>query len=42
MPAQATGSLTGHHSFSRGLGTSLGPLLGGIAVSTLDGVFAGT
>jgi MFS family permease len=42
MPEEAHGSLTGYYSFSRGLGTWLGPLLGGIAVTALDGPFAVT
>jgi MFS family permease len=42
MPEDAHGALTGYYSCSRGLGTWLGPLLGGIAISTATGVFAGT
>jgi MFS family permease len=32
MPAGAHGSVTGLYSLSRGLGISLGPLLGGVAI----------
>jgi MFS family permease len=42
MPEGEHGALTGYYSFSRGLGTWLGPLLGGVAISALAGVFAGT
>jgi MFS family permease len=42
MPDEAHGALTGYYSLSRGLGTWIGPLLGGIAVTALAGAFAGT
>jgi len=32
MPAGAHGAVTGLYSLSRGLGISLGPLLGGVAI----------
>jgi MFS family permease len=36
------GLTTGLYSVSRGVGTALGPLLAGIAIGLLDGVFPGT
>jgi MFS family permease len=42
MPDDEHGALTGFYSLSRGLGTWLGPLLGGVAVSALAGVFPAT
>jgi MFS family permease len=42
MPESDHGSVTGLYSASRGVGISLGPLLAGLAVSALSGVFAGT
>jgi MFS family permease len=42
MPEDEHGALTGFYSLSRGIGTWLGPLLGGIAVSGLTGVFSST
>jgi MFS-type transporter involved in bile tolerance (Atg22 family) len=37
MPSGAQGALTGFYSLSRGLGVSLGPLLGGVAVQVWGG-----
>jgi MFS family permease len=42
MPEQQHGALTGYYSLSRGLGTWLGPLLGGVAIEALGGVFPAT
>jgi Na+/melibiose symporter-like transporter len=42
MPETAHGALTGCYSLSRGLGTWLGPLLGGVAITVLAGDFAAT
>jgi MFS family permease len=42
MPQEQHGALTGYYSFSRGIGTWLGPLLGGLAVTVLAGPFAAT
>jgi MFS family permease len=42
MPTGQHGLLTGFYSFSRGIGTALGPLLAGIAIEVLHGPFAGT
>lgn len=42
MPEDEHGALTGYYSFSRGLGTWLGPTLAGIAITATRGVFAGT
>lgn len=42
MPADHHGALTGFYSVSRGLGVTLGPLLGGVAVSLGSGVFEAT
>jgi MFS family permease len=37
MPKDEHGALTGFYSLSRGIGTWLGPLLGGVAISLLGG-----
>jgi MFS family permease len=42
MPEREHGALTGFYSASRGLGTWLGPLLAGLAITGLSGVFAAT
>jgi MFS family permease len=42
MPEDEHGALTGYYSLSRGLGTWFGPLLAGIAVTALAGVFSAT
>jgi MFS family permease len=42
MPDDEHGALTGYYSFSRGLGTWLGPLCGGLAITALAGVFTDT
>jgi MFS family permease len=42
MPETDHGALTGYYSLSRGLGIWLGPLLGGVAVSALGGIFGAT
>jgi predicted MFS family arabinose efflux permease len=42
MPADEHGAVTGFYSFSRGLGTWLGPLVAGVAITSLDGVFSST
>lgn len=42
MPEGEHGAVTGYYSFSRGLGTWLGPLCGGVAISALAGVFPAT
>jgi MFS-type transporter involved in bile tolerance (Atg22 family) len=42
MPEDEHGALTGYYSFSRGLGTWLGPLLAGIAVTVTRTSFPGT
>jgi MFS family permease len=42
MPDEEHGTLTGVYSFSRGLGTWLGPLLAGLAITTMAGMFKGT
>jgi MFS family permease len=42
MPEDEHGAVTGCYSFSRGLGTWLGPLLAGIVVTTTRGIFHGT
>jgi MFS family permease len=42
MPDDERGALTGYYSVSRGLGTWLGPLLGGLAITGLAGVFEAT
>jgi MFS family permease len=42
MPDEEHGTLTGLYSFSRGLGTWLGPLLAGLAISVGGGLFKST
>ena len=42
MPDEEHGTLTGVYSFSRGMGTWLGPLLAGLAITALAGVFKST
>lgn len=42
MPRDLHGLLTGFYSMSRGLGVMLGPLLGGIAIQAMKGVFPST
>ena len=42
MPEREHGALTGFYSVSRGLGTWLGPLFAGLAITGLSGVFAAT
>jgi MFS family permease len=42
MPDEEHGALTGVYSFSRGLGTWLGPLLAGLAITLLRGTFEAT
>jgi Na+/melibiose symporter-like transporter len=42
MPGEDHGALTGLYTFSRGIGTSLGPLLAGVAVSLGSGLFTAT
>jgi MFS family permease len=42
MPEDEHGAVTGYYSFSRGLGTWLGPLLAGAAITALDGFFKAT
>jgi MFS family permease len=42
MDDEEHGTLTGFYSFSRGVGTALGPLIAGAAISGLSGVFAAT
>jgi MFS family permease len=42
MPDEEHGTLTGVYSFSRGMGTWLGPLLAGLAITALAGVFTST
>ena len=42
MPSEEHGSLTGFYSFSRGIGTMLGPLIAGVTVQTLGTLFDGT
>jgi MFS family permease len=42
MPEGEHGAVTGYYSFSRGLGTWLGPLLAGLAISGMRDVFATT
>lgn len=42
MPEKEHGALTGYYSLSRGLGTWLGPLLGGLAITAPAGVFTAT
>jgi MFS family permease len=42
MPEQEHGVLSGYYSFSRGIGTWLGPLLAGLSVTALASVFPAT
>jgi MFS family permease len=42
MPDEEHGTLTGVYSFSRGLGTWLGPLLAGLAITAGGGLFEST
>ena len=42
MPDEEHGALTGYYSLSRGIGTWLGPLLGGLAVTAMSGIFTET
>ena len=42
MPEEEHGALTGYYSLSRGIGTWLGPLFAGLAISALAGVFSAT
>jgi MFS family permease len=42
MPEDERGALTGFYTFSRGLGTSLGPLLAGAAISIGSSAFSAT
>jgi MFS family permease len=42
MPAESHGLMTGLYSFSRGIGTWLGPLLGGAAIALASTVFEAT
>jgi MFS family permease len=42
MPANRHGAVTGYYSLSRGLGISLGPLLGGVAIAVSDGLLPAT
>lgn len=42
MPEGAHGAVTGYYSLSRGIGVSLGPLLGGVAIGALGGPLAST
>jgi Na+/melibiose symporter-like transporter len=42
MPDGRHGALTGYYSLSRGLGTWLGPLIAGLAITALSGPFSGT
>jgi Na+/melibiose symporter-like transporter len=42
MPDGRHGVLTGYYSLSRGLGTWLGPLFGGLAITALGGTFSST
>jgi MFS family permease len=42
MKDQEHGALTGYYSFSRGVGTALGPLLAGVAISLCSGLFGAT
>jgi Na+/melibiose symporter-like transporter len=42
MPEGRHGALTGYYSLSRGLGTWLGPLAAGLAITALSGVFSST
>ena len=42
MPDAQHGAVTGYYSFSRGIGTWLGPLFAGLAITALSGVFGQT
>src|SRR5947207_9110661 len=42
MPEEAHGALTGYYSLSRGIGTMLGPILGGVAVQIARPLLSGT
>jgi MFS family permease len=42
MPEDQHGVLSGYYSFSRGIGTWLGPLLAGLSIALLGPAFAGT
>ena len=42
MPDEEHGTLTGVYSFSRGIGTWLGPLLAGLAITAAGGLFEST
>jgi MFS family permease len=42
MPARSHGALTGFYSLSRGIGTTLGPLIAGGAIQLLRGPLSGT
>jgi Na+/melibiose symporter-like transporter len=42
MPDGRHGALTGYYSLSRGLGTWLGPLVAGLAITALSGPFSST
>jgi Na+/melibiose symporter-like transporter len=42
MPEGRHGALTGYYSLSRGLGTWLGPLIAGLAITALSGPFSAT
>jgi Na+/melibiose symporter-like transporter len=42
MPEGAHGALTGYYSLSRGIGTLLGPIIGGVAVQLGQGLLSGT
>jgi MFS family permease len=42
MPQEAHGALTGYYSLSRGIGTWLGPLLAGVAITATSSVFSDT
>lgn len=42
MPPGLHGLITGFYSLSRGIGVMLGPLLGGVAIEVMKGMFAST
>lgn len=42
MPKDQRGAMTGWYSVSRGVGTWLGPVFGGVAITALSGPFSGT
>jgi MFS family permease len=42
MPKDEHGALSGYYSFSRGIGTWLGPLAAGLSITALAGVFPAT